>query len=75
MAPIPGKNREEPERIDGDDTTVSSLDGPQLALQAGSSDSEEGGDDSDAAYAGYQVRIFKIYLCRSIPGNVYLVSF
>ena len=63
MAPIPGNNREEPEKVDGDDTTVSSLDAPQFTVQAGSSDSEEEADDT--TYAGYQVLVSVMLLTYS----------
>ena len=56
MAPIPGNNREEPEKVENDDRNISSLDAPQLIIQAGSSDSEE--EANDSAYAGYQVCCF-----------------
>ena len=56
MAPIPGSNREEPERDNSDETTISSLDTPQFVIQ-GSSESDEGehSDEDATAYAGYQV--------------------
>lgn len=63
MAPIPGNNREEPDK---DDET--SLDTPQFAIQGGSdSDDGEQSGDEDAAYAGYQVSMcFYIQLLYNV---------
>ncbi len=55
MAPIPGNNREEPDK-EGDEGDVSSAETPHFVLHADSSGSDDEQDEGDeSAYAGYQV--------------------
>ena len=58
MAPIPGNNREEPDRPEDAD---SSFDPPQFIVAADSDEAsdEEQDADEENAYAGYQVLVHK----------------